>query len=324
MGMVISPYRFAAAGGGAGAHRYWRINSTANGGATETAIVELQMYESEFGPNVCTGGTASASSNLTGYGPEDAFDGFLGDTGTSSSIISAWAGATNAEWLAYDFGLGNDKEIVAIGIHGRQSAWTTQMPTAFSVQYSDNGSTWTTAWSESGLSWSAREFKRFVDPGYTEPSYTGSPWGTHVYWRLCIMEPISGAVAPAIAEVENRATPGGADQTSGGTATAESIFSGSFPASNAFDGNASTLWSSANTSGPRAFTWVQYQHSSAVSWAQLVLKARNDTAANTSPANIAWQFADSSSGPWTTVMVQNGLAAWSLGETRTYTDPNYI
>jgi hypothetical protein len=67
-----------------------------------------------------------------------------------------------------------------------------------------------------------------------------------------------------------------------------------------------------------------YQFASPVTWAELVMQARPASPVDTSPYAFALQFADSSSGPWTTAYAATGLSAWTLGESRTYTDPNYV
>lgn len=314
-----------SAGSPLSAHRYWRVHVTATAGGSTCAIVELEMYEAEFGPNVCSGGTPSASSVVTAAVPftaARAFDGSLADGQSSSANQDLWAGSTSNEWLAYDFGAGNSRAIIGIGMHGRQNAFTSQNPTAFTVEYSDDGTNWFSAWSVSGLSWAAREFKRSINPSYTTTSYTGSPWGTHLYWRLAIQSSQDDSTPPALAEIEMHGTPAGADQCNSGTASASSTYSSSFLASNGFDNNNSTLWSAA--SGAFDAQWIQYQFASAVSVAELKLTARNDTAVNTSPLAFALRYSDSSSGPWTTAIAANQIAAWTLGLSRTYTDPKYI
>lgn len=306
-----------------GNHRYWRVNITAVGTGTLAAMCQLEMYESEFGVNACGGGTASASSeNAAAYTASKAFDGLLQDNGDTSSRTSVWASTNTAlpHWIQYDFGMGNDVEIISIGVHGRNSTFASQMPTAFDVQYSDDGSSWTTHWSESGLSWAGYEFKKFVHPDWVEASYTGSPRGGFQYWRLFAKRD-GGPNAPAVAELQFRATPGGADQATGGTASASSIFSGSFPASAAFDDDAGTLWS---TSSAATFGWLQYQFSGTVEVAQIALTARNDTAVTTTPSALAVQYSATGSAPWTTLLNDESETGWSLGETRTYTDDGYI
>jgi hypothetical protein len=297
---------------GPGPHRYWRINVTAITSGLIAAIGELEMQETEFGPNVCTGGTPSADTEFNAsFLATNAFDGNLAG--------SPWASTSSSlpHWLRYDFGAGNDVEINAVGMHARTSSLET-MPTAFDVQFSDDGSSWTTAWSESGLSWSAREFKKFVNPAYTEPGYTGSPWGSYTHWRYYGRVTDGGAFFSS-AEIEWRATPGGADQATGGSSFSGGDFSGSFDHPRAFDNNNATLWASAGTN-----TYIGYGHGSAVSVGQVAIRSRQDSAANGSPRDFIVQFSTSSGGPWTTAWVVTGSTGWGLGETRTFTDPNYV
>lgn len=303
-------------------YRYWRILiSSVTSGTPYAAISELEMYQTVYGANVCTGGTASASSVTGGYEAADAFDGNLRDYNSGSG--SAWAtnyGAVSNSWLKYDFGAGNEKSIVAIGMHAR--AFATQAPTAFSVQYSSDDSAWTTAWSESSVSWSDFEYKLFKNPSESTPSYSGSPYGSHSYWRVFVADDMSnGVYIPCIAELAYRATPSGSNQATGGSATASSEYNGAFVASNAFDGNASTMW--APTSGSSG-AWLRYDFASPVSVAQFALTIRNDGYTGNSPKAFAFQWADSSSGPWRTTVKPIGQTNWTNGETKVYTDPNYV
>lgn len=306
---------------GVGTHRYWRIYIPPRGVSGVQSILQLEMYESQFGPNVCTGGTPSASSTLSGtYPASDAFDGNLGDTG-SSTLTSLWVSqsGTTEEWLAYDFGAGNDKEIVAIGMFGRIGSFIGQVPTGFSIEYSDDGSTWSEAWSESGLSWSGFEFKRLVNPAYVEPGYSGSPHGAHPYWRFYSMA-ADNDDAVALAEFQFRATPGGVDQATGGTPSASSVWSGALGVANAFDDDPGSLWSAANNSYA---AWLAYEFAAGTETAQVAITARTDVAANTSPGEFAIQWSDDGV-LWTTAWAEVGETGWSLGETRTYDDPAYI
>lgn len=317
----VNPYRFGSGGGIVGAHRYWRINITAIGGSSSSSIVELEMYESRFGPNVCSGVTAASSGNFDAqYDASEAFDTSLIDNGGGTSAL--WASNAAVSWLRADFGSGNAKAVVGIGVHGRQASFVAQMPTDFDVQYSDDASSWTTAWSEAGVTWSANEFKRFYHPSLPAASHSGSPHGSHSYWRVVVPIAQDSSVGVSIAELEMRATPSGADQCTGGTAAASSEFSGSFTAAMGFDNDASSFWRS--TDAGRWGPWLRYQFASPVSVAQLTVATRNSGSVTTSPKALVFQYADSSSGPWTTILASHNLATWSLGEVRTYTDPNYV
>lgn len=310
---------FGNGGGSAafGSHRYWRVHISAVSSGNLAAITELQMYEGYFGQNLITGGTVAADSNFVDYPASSAVDGGLQDTAASSNT-SVWASANSSlpHWLSYDFG--SAKAITAVGIHGRVASQIAQMPTDLTVQYSDDNSTWTTAWSHTGLSWSSFEYKRLSQN--SAPPHSGSPHGSHSYWRIFVNQP-EGTAAIAITELEFRATPGGGDQASGGSGVASSTFSGSFPVSQAFDNSGSTFWHNGSSI---EWAWVRYDFASPVSVAQIAITARNTGSPVAGPTNIAIQYADSSSGPWTTAWNVIGEAAWSLSEVRTFTDPNYV
>ena len=307
------------------AHRYWRINVSAVTSGTLLSILEMEMRESIFGPNVCAGGVATASDTLAGSSASYAFDGSLRDLSTGATQ-DAWATNSGAlpAWLKYDFGVGVTKDIVAISIQGRQGGFGPgQQAKDYTVEWSDDNSTWTVAWSVTGAVIGEFEFHLSVDPSWSEPSYVGSPYGSHEFWRIYTMRPQTASDAPAIGEIEFRATPGGADQASGGTAVADAVFGAGLEASKAFDNNATTLWSSTDK-GLVNFAWIYYQFASPVEVAEFIIKSRHDVAAQTSPRFFALQFADSSSGPWTTVLVPPSQIGWSLSETRTFTDPDFI
>jgi hypothetical protein len=314
-------------GGGAGpppadTHRYWRINITAVASGGIAALGEVEMYETEFGPNVITGGTASADSEFNA-------SFVAGNASNGKYIDNPWGSSSAAlpHWWRYDFGSGNDVAINAIGIMARAGSLET-MPTAFDVQYSDDGSSWTTAWSESGVSWpTAYRFQKFVNPSWTEPGYTGSPHGSHTHWRYFVGINDTGSTTgfTSNSEVEWRATPGGGDQATGGTPATGGDFSASFPIANSYDNNNSTVWASGSTGGDAGANgrWNGYGFASAVSVGQLMIRSRGDTTPDSSPEDFLIQYRDGS-GPITTAWSVTGSSGWGLGETRTFTDPNYV
>lgn len=126
------------------AHRYWRLSFIYDNGGSAlssatTAITELQLCTSD-GTNRVGSGTASASSANASYPAPNAFDG-----GTTTWWASN--GAANPTWLAYDFGAGNTWDIQQITITSRNDgSYSSQSPTAFYVQYSDDGSAWSNYW----------------------------------------------------------------------------------------------------------------------------------------------------------------------------------
>lgn len=136
------------------AHRYWRVKATSlDSGAPYMACAELSLATLEEGPNIATGGTPVADSY---YAPEGltSAKAFDGNTGTY------WAcnGTGTAAYIGYDFGAGNDKDILEVRYTVRNDAYHHQAPTAATIDYSDDGSVWTVAKTISGMAaWSQGE-----------------------------------------------------------------------------------------------------------------------------------------------------------------------
>lgn len=127
------------------AHRYWRLTVNANWGSTTYHLVAgLALRSTPGGTNhALTGnGTSSASSNwnLTTSDSPKAFD---------DNTTTTWASANNTvpAWLQWDFGSGNEKDIVQAVINlstAAQGYNTNGFVRNTTLGYSDNGSTWTT------------------------------------------------------------------------------------------------------------------------------------------------------------------------------------
>jgi hypothetical protein len=109
------------------------------------------MRTSIGGANVCVGGTASANNYQGTYLPSKAFDGLTTDTGLGNGWASVNTtgsdGIGSFNWLMYDFGAGNEKDIQEIvlfapGTGGISGA--NMLPIAWRFQWSDDGVSWTT------------------------------------------------------------------------------------------------------------------------------------------------------------------------------------
>jgi len=133
--------------------RYWRLHVTAYGGSTFLQINEIEMKESIGGSDVCSGGTVikSGEYNDTSWAASNAFDD---DTGTGWLVSFG----TGPQWIGYDFGSGNDKTITEYTIYCVNSG---RIPVDWTLQYSDNGTDWTTLDTQSSISWSVPETKTF-------------------------------------------------------------------------------------------------------------------------------------------------------------------
>ena len=98
----------------------------------------------------------------------------------------------------------------------------------------------------------------------------------HRYWALQVTARAGSGNGVGLAEIEMRATPGGADQCSGGTASGASSF-GLVPA-NAFDNDDNTIWHDAATGGEKVR--ISYDFGTAVTVAEVFV--RNSPAGATS------------------------------------------
>lgn len=138
------------------------------------------------------------------------------------------------------------------------------------------------------------------------------------YWRVRITKTrTADAFFANLAEIQLRATVSGADQTGSGTASSSSNHDASTNAAKAFDDNASTFWSSAG--GGVSPQWIQYDFGTSTEVKELYLQAGNSAArADRAPEDFSVQYSDDGS-TWTTLDTFTGEAAWSSGESRTYT-----
>ena len=135
------------------AHRYWRILVKRSQSGGNAGIGELQMRTSIGGANVASGGTPSASSSKGTYTAAKAFDGLTVNTGDGNGWASngGYSGGTlvgmaGFDWLKYDFGAGNEKDIQEIVMFcpGTGGLTPPDLPASFDVQYSDDNAIWTT------------------------------------------------------------------------------------------------------------------------------------------------------------------------------------
>lgn len=136
-------------------------------------------------------------------------------------------------------------------------------------------------------------------------------------WRI-LVDNVQGGVGHsnvAIAEMEYRVTAGGADQATGGTATASGDIGAGFTADKAFDDTNSTMWNSATPIG----AWLQYEFASALDIVEYTVRARHDGFLNDSP--VSWRLQYWNGSTWVTadtVEAIAGQAAWTASEQRTY------
>jgi len=131
-------------GPGIGPHRYWRFTAIQTS-ASFLEISELRLFEDEV--DVTSGATISASHAVAGGSLANLVDGNL-------STRAYWSEATvegGGFWIRFDFGAGNDKDINGVKQGGFDT--TGRHMIDFTLESSDDGSTWAAAGSKSGLAY---------------------------------------------------------------------------------------------------------------------------------------------------------------------------
>lgn len=153
------------------AWRYWEVNVTANNGSSNNIVnaSEAHLYDGgvDLAGNGTGTGTATASTNSA-----QAPNLFDGNTATAWISLS---GQPYPHWVRYDFGSGNAEAIDELGwkcINNGGRGINT-----FSVRCSDDGVTWTTAYSTSGVTWTATQEQNFP---FTPPVHPALPLGLAV------------------------------------------------------------------------------------------------------------------------------------------------
>ena len=126
------------------AHKYWRINISASN--THASVTEIEMASEVGGADLCSGGTIIASGTwaASDCNPVYAFD-------DSTSGPNCWASnVSTAGWIGYAFA----SPVAISGVRIWARVYYSQTPRDFSIEYSDDGVSYTVAKSYTGLtSW---------------------------------------------------------------------------------------------------------------------------------------------------------------------------
>ena len=153
----------AIAGSGAAAatgHLYWRVYVSATNGGTGIQLREMEFHSAVSGSDqvpACTtynmgaAGSVIYSSDTGGAEAWKAFDNSTGDW---------WSFTGNPAWCGFLFPANINIVEVALTTSPRSD----RIPTALSIDYSDDGTTWTTKASFSSLSLASLTTYNFAAP----------------------------------------------------------------------------------------------------------------------------------------------------------------
>lgn len=313
MPVLVNPFISFPAGGGADdtAHDYWRVLITTNNGdASFVAVGSLEMFLDYERFNKCRGGTPIASAaGQFGNVTANAFD---------QDVTTQWAEfKTGADWIGYHFA--SAVNLKGIMIRSKGASQGALMPQNFNVQWSDNGSSWTTRWSVTGADFvTGGNYKGiwFWDPLYS-PSYSGSPITAARYWRFVSF--YHTADTHSCAELTMATAPAGSTVTTGGTAIASNSSFGA--AANAFDGNNTTFWAPSSPDGQ----WIGYDFGSGnnKSIAEMKWRSRSAGVPGQNPGRGVIQYSIDNTD-WNSAWEAYDGVTWTDGMVKTFTDPLYV
>lgn len=242
----------AVAGGGGGGvpvnGTKIRVTTQAVPSAGNWATIgEIEVAAYVGGPDLCVGGTPSATANNgTAHFAVDNNPGNVWTTGTGT-MPQSWE---------YDFGA-----VVSVGEVRIYCANTFDTPKDFDIEVW-NGSAWVMVKQPRGVTWAAvGEWRSFPIGGKS-----------YQVWRLqgvTMQDPGEWFVMP---ECEMRATSGGADQTAvAGSFYLASATAGGNSADKAFDNNTGTAWI-ANTNNP-VIQWIEHHFPTSTSVGEILIRS---------------------------------------------------
>jgi hypothetical protein len=268
----------------------WRLYITATN-SSYANLGTLAMYDAT-GTDLCTGGTATASSVYGGQTANLAFDG------NTATYWESGGGLTGTPaWLQYEFASAVSPTHYSI----QSGAYGNEDPITFKLQYYD-GSAWQDADTQTGTAgWSATTEVR------TYPLAAGYGWRLYVTDRNG-----AGSTYLEFAELQFRTASGGANQATDVTRFVGDTYAG-LPLANLIDGNAATDWTSNNNAYPH---WIQYVFPTVTTVAEYVIKASASVSASYSPKDFKLQQWNGSA--WADVDTRTGETGWTASEVRTY------
>jgi hypothetical protein len=151
------------------AHRYWRIRLDAINSGTSVSIGELQFRVARHSRHHSQDGTAAQGGAGTASGtnpPSAAFDG-----STSTQWFRTGVGV--GTFISMDFGV-SGRDVIEVMMQATTSSFSAgRLPKDFTIEYSDDNSSWTVAHTVTGeTSWSSGEERAWLfgsPPGVSDP-----------------------------------------------------------------------------------------------------------------------------------------------------------
>lgn len=288
-----------------GAARHWRVRMTsAHDAASPFGVREIQMRTAAGGADQTGSGTASARTEFDGtLTAANAFD-------NNNATAYASGGSAGSFWVAYDFGSGNDKDVVEVTLLGRSGTLFRQMPTSGYVEASADGLSWIARWSFTGRA-SAVDY----DLELTRPDQIiYPPAGAHRFWAFRPTANGGGGLVQ-LAELAFLPTAGGADQTGSGFAISTAPQSGAV--ATAFDNTSATPDYGTNFTDKIAY---DFGVASTVTRVDAILLTGSVINATYTPTEGDMLWSDDNE-TWVLVSHLTAPGGWTLGGTQEVANP---
>lgn len=131
-------------------HLYWRVNILTSAFGGNCGFAEISMAATAGGSNELSGGTATAIGADSGFEATKALD---------SNTSTSWNFASSAGWWRYQFAA--PVQVLEVKITARLDAPTTS-PTTWNLEYSDDGTTFTSLKSFTAATWTTGATQTFA------------------------------------------------------------------------------------------------------------------------------------------------------------------
>jgi hypothetical protein len=204
--------------------------ATASGGQLNVDYVAVYNKGPALGTNIAQGKPTTASSSESAT--------FPASNATDGDVTTRWSsGFSDPQWLQVDLGQPYNLSHATL-------TWEAAAASAYQLQTSDDGTNWTTVYSNSNSPQDIQDTALSGSGRYVRVYATGrvSQYGDSLYELALYGTPVSGGGTTGGTTGGTGGTPVLLSQ--GRTATASSSENGSFTAPMAVDGNAGTRWSS--------------------------------------------------------------------------------
>jgi hypothetical protein len=204
--------------------------ATASGGQLNVDYVAVYNEGPALGTNIAQGKPTTASSSESAT--------FPASNATDGDVTTRWSsGFSDPQWLQVDLGQPYNLSHATL-------TWEAAAASAYQLQTSNDGTNWTTVYSNSNSPQDIQDTALSGSGRYVRVYATGrvSQYGDSLYELALYGTPVSGGGTTGGTTGGTGGTPVLLSQ--GRTATASSAENGSFTAPMAVDGNAGTRWSS--------------------------------------------------------------------------------